>query len=205
MSWHYEPDFKLFTRHAAPHIPGPTTAYGILNLTNTQLRRKIAIHEAGHAVLMLDREIAFVTVQIADDLGHGPGKESPAGHVELHSSLTAPLPDALLGLAAGERAEDRWLREQGLWTSARAWVVEILASNDRQQIARVSWEAHGRPVTYGVSDDPRRDLAAMHDVADEALDDLWGHVLDVAEALDRHGRLDYAQAAAAAGYAPCGH
>jgi hypothetical protein len=202
MSWHYDTDFELHTRHAAPYVPGPTTAYEILNLTNTQLRQKIAIHEAGHAILMLDRSIPFLAIQIADDLGHGPDKDGPAGHVELHSSLTAPINDGLAALAAGERAEDRWFREQGLWTGTRAWVVEILARSDRQQIARVAQAAHGRPVTHGVNSDPQRDLSAIHSAADEALDGLWDRVLRLGEALDRHGRLDYSQAAEAAGYAP---
>ncbi|MEV8100536.1 hypothetical protein [Kitasatospora sp. NPDC085879] len=64
-----------------------------------------------------------------------------------------------IGVAGGERAQDRWLREAGLWTPDRAAAVELAAYGDR------AW----------LQDRPRScpDLMALHDMADDALDQVW--------------------------------
>lgn len=201
-TWHVDVQSGSITRYPKPSIAFPTTAYRILNLPEPLLREQIAVHEAGHAALALHLGIRFTSVSVADDLGHGPDTPSASGSVECTGDLTAPPCDVMLFAAAGERAADRWLRDTELWTPARAWVVEILADADRAVIDDVVRLLHPGGLTCGVSDDPSRDLAAIHDQADALLDRLWEQVGRVADALNERGRLTEEQAAEAAGLSP---
>ncbi|MFJ7908222.1 hypothetical protein [Kitasatospora sp. NPDC096204] len=199
-TWHRDPAFGMVTRHPMPTVALHTTTYRILDLPDALLREEIAVHEAGHAVLALHLGMRFTVVAVDDDLGHGP--DTPSGRIEVPGVLTAPAADVMLFAAAGERAEDRWLREAGLWTPARAWVVEILAEGDRDAIAEYARRLHPNGLTYGVSDDPSRDLAALHDQADALLDTLWDRVTALTATLTQRGRLTEEQAAEAAGFSP---
>lgn len=181
MTWHYEVNTGIHTRHPMP--AGPYDPFGVLNLTGSQLRRETATHEAGHAMTLLDIGIPFGEIVIADD----PADDSAVHGIQIPEAGPTP-PAVAVSLAAGERAADRWLREHGLWTPDRAWAVEIIAHGDRAQLDTRF---------------PGHDLAALHDKADRALDRLWPGVLRLGEALDRHGRLDYAQAVEYAAI-PCG-
>ncbi|MFI9331970.1 hypothetical protein ACIGZJ_31065 [Kitasatospora sp. NPDC052868] len=203
-TWHLDDESGLTTRNPKPLTERPTTAYRILDLPDPLLRQFIAVHEAGHAVLMLHLGMSFESVAIADGLGHGPDAPGSAGLVEIGTAYTAPLRDVMLVCAAGERAEDRWLREAGLWTPDRAWVTERLACHDRARIEEAVRAAHPDGPTYGVSQDPGRDLEALHGVADLWLNAFWREVLELAQVLDRQGHLTWVQAAGAAGVpVPC--
>ncbi|MFJ9693432.1 hypothetical protein [Kitasatospora sp. NPDC101183] len=197
--WHFEYNTGIRTRHPLPDVARPTTRYRILGLDDDQLRRDIAVHEAGHATLLLFWGIPFEFVEIAADLGKGSGS---GGRVAI--SGTAPFEHVIVELAAGERAEDRWMREVGLWSPQRAFAVEIGACGDRRAIDTAVRTVHGTGLTYGTSTDWTRDLAALHQRADEAVDAVWDRVLTLAEALERNGRLTHEQAAEAAGFTPVG-
>lgn len=98
--WHLDEESEMVTRHPFPTLTGPTTAYRILALTDEQLRHSIAVHEAGHAVLMLALSLPFECVVIADNLGRGPDDGRPAGFVHIAESYSAPLDHGLVQLAA---------------------------------------------------------------------------------------------------------
>ncbi|KJY38133.1 hypothetical protein [Streptomyces sp. NRRL S-495] len=198
-AWHWNRDFGLYTRQPAPRPDRPTTASRILNLPDPLLREAVATHEAGHAVLALHLGARLTSVSVADDHGRGPGAPGPAGRVDYEPDTAEPVRSILLAGAAGERAQDRWLRQADLWTEDRAWVVEILADQDRAVIERTVRLAHPDGPTYGVSDDPAVDLAALHDHVDVWLHDLWDQVMALAAALNRRGTLTGAQAAAVIG------
>jgi hypothetical protein len=188
MSWHYEPTIGIHTRNPTPNLPRPFTAADALNLDTTQLRRTTAVHEAGHAVMYLTHGIPFAHMEIGS-IGPDNDGITAAGQVKSLPTFTATTRQMAMVLAAGECAQDRWLREQGLWTPERGWAVEVASRTDRHQIVDI---------------DPGHDLDVLHHVTDRALDGLWDGVLRLGEALDRHGHLGYAQAAEAAGYAPLG-
>ncbi|WP_035796445.1 hypothetical protein [Kitasatospora mediocidica] len=183
MSWHYEPTTRIFTRHPAPDIDGRFDVRGLYGLPDSHHRQMTTIHEAGHAAVLLAAGIPFDHMS----LGQHPNTAAPqAGYVKC--TFTGTLETYIHFFAAGERAQDRWLREQGLWTPIRAWATEILAYTDRQGIAEYA---------------PADDLTALHDEVDTLLDGLWPSVLRLAGALNRHGRLSYEQAVEHAAI-PCG-
>jgi hypothetical protein len=190
MSWHYLPDAGIHTRHPTPNLPGTFTPNDALNLDPTQERRSIAAHEAGHAAAYLAHGIKFIDITIG---GLGPDENgiTPAARVRPLPTFRATDEQVLQVLAAGERAQDRWLREQGLWTPTRAWAVEVTAGHDRGEMKR-----HG--LDYDTSD-----LTSLHAETDALLDRLWPSVIRLGDALDRHGHLTYEQAVEAAAV-PCG-
>lgn len=185
MSWHHEPTTGIHTRHPTPDLTKPFTAADALNLTDKQLRHLAAVHEAGHAAIHLHHGVPF------DDMGIGndPTRNQPCGGYIHATNVTCTLNEFAHLQTGGERASDRLLHDLGLWTPARAWANELAARTDRLQLAEHM---------------PTDDLTAVHADVDRILDQMWPQVLRIAIALDRHGRLDYAQAAAAAGYAPLG-
>lgn len=202
IGWHFDAVTGLTTRNPVVTVDGPTPLHEVLALPDDQLRRAIAVHEAGHVAAMLHFGLPFESVAISDDLGKDQSRPGNAGEVTVSRSFSAPLYDALAMLAAGERAQDRWLREAGLWTATRGWAAEAGALGDRHKILGAVYENFGAGITYGTGDDPCRDLAALHDHTDALLDTLWGRVTALAEALDRRGRLSWEQAADAAGFSP---
>ncbi|MEW1911540.1 hypothetical protein AB0442_24355 [Kitasatospora sp. NPDC085895] len=190
--WHYDEESGMFTRHPVPDLPGETTLCQVLSLPDAELRRGIAVHEAGHAVVLLALGIPIETIAI------GSPDDDVDGFVRVAGTHRAALDDLLVMCAAGERAQDRWLREAGLWSPTRAWAVELLARHDRDRAADAVRITYDTELTFGTGDDPTRDLAALHRYTDHALDRLWPRVLNVAEALDRLGSLTELQAAEAA-------
>ncbi|MGW3183845.1 hypothetical protein ACWDD9_31710 [Kitasatospora sp. NPDC001119] len=200
--WHFDADTGLTTRNPTVMVDGPTPLYEVLALPDDLLRRAIAVHEAGHVAVALYFGLPFESVWVSDDLGKDPSRPGGAGGVTVSRSFSAPLYDALVMLAAGERAEDRWLREAGLWTGTRGWAAEAGALGDRDRINEAVYENFGEEVTYGTGGDPCRDLAALHDRTDALLDLLWSRVAALADALTQRGQLNWEQAAAAARFSP---
>ncbi|MFG2903678.1 hypothetical protein ACGF13_01230 [Kitasatospora sp. NPDC048286] len=201
--WRFDARNGMTTRNPRPELPSSVGVTEALDLPVDELRRALATHEAGHVLVMLHSGIPFKHVFIRNDLGLVPDPDQVgSGGAVVISPCSTPLRTGLMMLAAGERAQDRWLRETGRWTTRRGWLTELGAINDRREIYRAVDEAFGRDVTFGTSDDPCRDLAALHDHTDALLDTLWGHVARLAEALDRRGRLTGGQAAEAAGFSP---
>lgn len=171
------------TRNYAPDIEGGSDA--CLNLTATQLDYLRAIHEAGHAIAALlggaHLHSAAIVIGVAGDATGGEVRAC-----NLHDGHGFAVFSA-----AGERASDRWLREAGLWTPERAVANEVGARGDRQQFLAIN--AH---VGFG---DREVDYRMVHDLADQTLDQHWAAVLQIADQLAQHGRLDATQIVAIAG------
>ncbi|WP_146259306.1 hypothetical protein [Streptomyces tateyamensis] len=159
-------------------------------------RRAVSVHEAGHTVIALHVGMHVKDVKIVErtrDLGCGPrleleGTMSPGDYELAHSAVVKQL-------AAGERAEQRWLRDYGLWTQDRGWAAEMGALHDRDA-------AIPRLRMFTGSDDLATVLGAyVHfgDQAEEVLGQHWPAVLAVAGALDEEGELTGDQAATLAG------
>ncbi|MCX4598319.1 hypothetical protein OG819_55265 [Streptomyces sp. NBC_01549] len=111
--------------------------------------------------------------------------------------------DLAIWAASGERASDRWLREEGLWTADRDWVSEVCSLADRDNISgfdprwRVAYTDTERQQcrTDGVTP---VDLAATHAGTDEFLEEMWLAVRHVARLLYTHARLSGSQVRAVA-------
>lgn len=168
------------TRHRSPDNCEPG-----IDLTGRQLDYLRAVHEAGHAVAVLLGKAHLHSVEIviglADDETGG----------EVQACNLADGHAYAVFCAAGERAADRWLREAGLWTSARAVANEVGARGDRRQFLVIN--PH---VGFG---DRELDYRIVHDLADQALDPHWAAVLSVAAQLAWRGRLDADEIVALAG------
>ncbi|MFE4514199.1 hypothetical protein ACFRMQ_08400 [Kitasatospora sp. NPDC056783] len=199
--WHFDAETGLTTRNPKPTVTGPTPLFEVLALPDDLLRQAVAAHEAGHVAAMLHFGIPFKSVAIRDDLCAAPNGGNVA-EVDVTCGFSVPLYTGLVAFAAGERAQDRWLREAGLWTSVRGWAAEAGALGDRREIYRAVDEAFGRDVTFGASDDPCRDMSALHDHTDALLDTLWDQATALADALSRRGRLTEQQAAEVTGLSP---
>ncbi|MFJ7908221.1 hypothetical protein [Kitasatospora sp. NPDC096204] len=199
--WHFDAETGLTTRNAKPTTTAATPLFEVLALPDDLLRQAISVHEAGHVAVMLHLGIPFKGVAMRDDLRAALNGGNTA-EVDVTNGFSVPLAGGLVMFAVGERAQDRWLRETGRWTATRGWAAEAGALGDRREIYRAVREAFGKDLTFGASDDPCRDLAALHDHTDALLDTLWDRVMALAEALDRRGRLTAGQAAEAAGLSP---
>ncbi|WP_369183652.1 hypothetical protein [Streptomyces sp. Y1] len=198
--WHFDAWSGMTTRNPKPELPPGTSVTGALDLPVGELRRALATHEAGHVAAMLYFGAPFERVYIRDDLGVAPDHPGSGGAVVFGTTWSAPLRDGLIMLAAGERAQDRWLRENGRWNAQRGWVTELAAIGDRRDIYEAVQDAFDEDVTFAAGDDPCRDLAALHDHTDTLLFMLWEQVGRIADALARHGALTRAQASHVAGF-----
>jgi hypothetical protein len=103
------------------------------------------------------------------------------------------LTGAIAAAAAGERAADRWLREAGLWTEERAWVIERHAGHDRVYALKALHDA-GERLTFGERPGHPHDYATAQAAADRLLDELWQGVYRLADSLTQHRRLSGADA-----------
>jgi hypothetical protein len=183
------------TRYPPPPHRGRKTTTDVLALTADQRLRLTAIHEAGHAVLWhlagvrLDK-VLVRTVAEAAQLG-----VREAGQTIVAAAATLPLVDGLAVAAAGERAEDRWLREAGLWTEERAWVIERHAAHDRSH-ARDAVQGAGSMLTFGQRPGHPYDYVTVQADADRRLSAVWDGVQRLADALVTHREVDGSAVAA---------
>ncbi|MEU1663594.1 hypothetical protein ABZ547_08260 [Streptomyces sparsogenes] len=149
------------------------THYQTLGMTAGQGNYAHCVHEAAHAVTALvgGGHVCHARVNIPCRPGRlGAGDAVFGG---LHDARE------VAAIAAGERAENRWLQEAGLWTPRRAIAVEINASTDRR--ACTSRHPH-----FGFGD-TKRDYLTAHDAADRIIDRHWAEINTVAaELLKRH-------------------
>lgn len=145
-----------------------------LGLTETQSRMSTAVHELGHAVTWLAGGLHVRYLGV----GIGPGglaacdpvTQSPEEHLQ-----------RVIGVVAGERAQDRWLRETGLWTSSLGALAELGAAHDRAYV--FACDPEPRP-GFGDGD---VDYSVLHDLADEALDVAWDRIMAALPALTQAG------------------
>ncbi|MCX5158102.1 hypothetical protein OOK39_02150 [Streptomyces sp. NBC_00264] len=171
------------TRHSSPTVEGDSD--DCFSLTAHLLDYARAIHEAGHAVAALIGGAHLHHAQIVK----GPAT-TPEGGVTHACNLADGHAYATFS-AAGERAVDRWLREDGLWTPDRAVVVEVGANGDRS-----SFLAINPHVGFG---DKQIDYTVVHDLADNFLEQHWAAVTRVAHALTGHAHLEGDEIARIAG------
>ncbi|MFB7214665.1 hypothetical protein [Streptomyces sp. NPDC056255] len=145
----------------------------VLGLSDQECRASTAAHELGHAVLWMVQGIHVVEVGV--DALDGQAQCSP------------PAPEKRLewaiAVVAGERAQDRWLRETGLWTEDRAAMAELGASSDRARIFAAD------PMPRPGFGDGGPDYADLHALADQALDARWDTIQAALPALVREGTM----------------
>lgn len=174
----------------APPAPSDLDAHrnfrDFLELTESQELECTAVHEAAHAVLfhLAGATVEHVGIRMRREATGHPAR---VGVTEVDYNLT--LGSLFPALAAGERAEDRLLHEQRLWSPRRAWAVERLASGDRARIERTLLECTGRSMTYGTAPSSCCDYQNLHRATDAALTSAWSAVRTVADALVEHRHL----------------
>lgn len=165
-------------RHSAPDCGPSARAYrGVM--ADGQHEAQIAVHESAHAVAALasGAYVHYSKISSMDALWDAVS-ESADGAVPGGDTQACNLANALdfiVLMGAGERAEDRWLREQGLWTPARAVGVELGAYGDRRQVR--SLNPH-----LGFEGGPN-DYLVVHEFADRFVSEHWSAITTVARAL----------------------
>ncbi|MEV4975535.1 hypothetical protein [Streptomyces scopuliridis] len=179
ITWHDDITINgepYLTRHPAP-ATGDTKTELLSDLPNNQRQYLTAIHEAAHAVAGLGAhgyihhaQITPVTEVIAEPAtNHG----IPGGNVfscNLHDGQAFAV-----FLGAGERAEDRWLRQNNLWTPRRAYGIELGAYSDRRCF--LATNPH-----FGFGTD-HNDYRVVHDYADQMVAQRWDAITAVADVL----------------------
>lgn len=194
MSWHLNQDRPIYTRHPEPEGWGwrVTHTWQPFGFEEESRRGQMvyAVHEAGHAALFLRAGVPVVQMKF-----YSPQevRRWKAKAVTISGERERPLGAHMTCLAAGERAADRWLHEEGLWNTERAWAVERYANHDRKDLEDVVREHLGKDFTYGLDPGGELDCASVHDWADAGLDAVWGGVMALAEELVARRSLDRAQ------------
>lgn len=144
-------------------FPGGRSVIEEADLSPEQHIRAALAHEFGHFLVnwRLGAVMQALSVQNPE-----PGRISSRGVVRFHYLGGAGRAwRTLVGGAAGERACDRWLREEGLWNPARAVYAEILARHDRRDALLLD-----PSITF--LEGPG-DYRAFQDEADRLLEGLW--------------------------------
>jgi hypothetical protein len=178
------------TRNAPLEITGNATTESIANYAPAEKLASTAMHEAAHVVLYLatGHGIREIVIDASSDADSWISYEPYSGG----------WLDFAVSAAAGERAQDRWLRETGLWTPGRAWVAERYSWRDRRLVSVVVSQAHNEELTFGLVNH-WSDYAWIGDRAAEALDPVWDQVLTLARHLANHRHITGEQAARVAG------
>lgn len=176
-----------YTRNPPPRAwsrDGASVA-DMLNLTDADLRRCVAYHEAGHVVVGHRAGIPIMSATISAD---SDGGQTDVGDVRVAVGLD--LWAAFL--AAGEVALTRWLQRVGLLTPARAWAVEMGAIEDRRNLEEAVGGAT-TPMLVGYGSNASDHVISYADVCEAARRRMWmrwHEVEAVAEQLYRSGSLD---------------
>jgi hypothetical protein len=179
------------TRHPAPGGEPRSDAY-IGDLTHAQRDAMRAAHEAAHAIagLAFGGHVHSVMFRTTESLRTD---EQMDGSTISGDVKVCNLPDGFAlatFMGAGERAEDRWLREHGLWTPTRAAGVELGAYGDRRVVLD-----NNPHIGFGSG----QDYSTVHDLADHFLSEHWTRVLAVACELAARLRLSGDEVADLAG------
>lgn len=164
------------TRHRCPDSV-PCGTY-LDDLTDDQRDTLRAIHEAAHAVAGLAAGSFIHHARISTTTAlrnRTPNNEGLVIGGDVHACNLTDGPSFAVFMGAAERAEDRWLREAGLWTHTRALGIEIGAYTDRRHVLDLN--PH-----IGFDGGPN-DYLVVHHLADEFLDRHWNAVTEVADAL----------------------
>lgn len=129
-----------------------------------------AIHEAAHAVagLAAGSYVHDARISVTDEL------RADTDEVLGGEARVCNIPNGLhfiTIMGAGERANDRWLHETGLWTPFRAVGAELGAYGDRCNILRVNPHLG----FAGGSND----YLVVHHIADQFVEEYWGRITAV--------------------------
>lgn len=169
------------TRYSAPDRQAGACAY-LDDLTDGQRDHLRAVHEAAHAVsgLAAGAHIHYASISTTSALRDTSDTPAwaPANAVPGGDTRACDLTDGLGFIAfmgAGERAEDRWLHEQGLWTPTRAVGVELGAYGDRRHVLTLN--PH-----FGFDGGPA-DYLIVHHFADRLVSEHWSAITTVADVL----------------------
>ncbi len=190
--WHCAVDVDgvvTYTAHPMPRFTGEMRPGDLLGFDAGQRAWYDAVHEAGHAVIGASVGLSVVRATIVPDGGVN-------GQVTCEMREPLPWLDIAVHLAAGEQASLRWMRDVGLYTPIRGWVVEVLAANDR----RIAEDLPGGHPVITESAATWHDWRRIGAAARECLTVRWPAVLDLAAALVTHRTLtavDYPFTAAA--------
>ncbi|MER5432885.1 hypothetical protein [Streptomyces sp. NPDC002588] len=102
-----------------------------LDLSLETDRQGAAVHEAGHTTAAFVTGIDVTEVVLTPEQTQHPcDPTAGVSGITGVSRIAVPVGDYLTMLAAGEVAHQRWLRDSGLSTPARAWAVELGAMDD---------------------------------------------------------------------------
>ncbi|MPY47123.1 hypothetical protein [Streptomyces acidicola] len=177
--WHtnvYVDGVAYPTRHYALLDEDDDGTETVLGLKPDELHYIRAIHEAAHAVTAIagGAHLHHAQIETLDSATDNGGVTEACGLDD--GNLYAVFS------GAGERANDRWLREAGLWTPRLAVAVESGARSDRASFLEVN--PH---VGFG---DREVDYRVVHDLADQVIDRHWREINVVADALVQQIRLD---------------
>ena len=161
------------TRH--PALDGVTNSHEYLDdLTDGQMDLMRAIHEAAHAVagLAAGAYVHDALISVTGEL------RADTDEVLGGAARVCNIPNGLhfiTIMGAGERANDRWLHEAGLWTPFRAAGAELGAYGDRRNILRVNPHLGFAGGT--------NDYLVVHHVADQFVDEHWDRITTVGAVL----------------------
>ncbi|MFE2693673.1 hypothetical protein [Streptomyces mirabilis] len=194
-----EPAWPVWARYTrmSPPLYEVESTDSVAAYTPEEQALNTAVHEAAHAVLYMSGGYKIGGIVL-----HAPGDMSHLGRAQVdYLEASGPWQDFVLACAAGERAEDRWLRESGLWSADRAWVTECHAWRDRSQVAEVLQTCHNRALTFCGDHGDWGDYAWVMDRTDEALDRVWDQVLALTRYLVEHRTATGEEAARIAGFA----
>lgn len=164
------------TRHPAPDYGDNSDAY-LGDLPDHQRQYLRAIHEAGHAVAGLAARAHIHYAKITPAAKLATAAPTSIG-VSGGDVFACNFPDGqatAVYLGAGERAEDRWLHQNHLWTSTRAVGIELGSYSDRRRFLAIN--PH-----FGFGAD-RNDYRVVHDLADDLVAQHWNTITAVADVL----------------------
>jgi hypothetical protein len=146
------------------------TGNGVLgelaDFTAAQHLQSVAAHELGHFLVNWKLGARMFGISVMED----PSNVIPKGVVSFSHPDGDESRPVLIGGAAGERAYDRWLHEQDLWTPARAVCGEIQGKTDRGDALKAD-----PTITF---DGGPNDYRHLQDEADRILDAVWPLLLD---------------------------
>ncbi|WP_043463876.1 hypothetical protein [Kitasatospora sp. MBT66] len=156
-----------------------------------------AVHEAGHAVAALLLGIHVVDVELTSQAVEL--NCAPVVAVNGCTSVTYEVPESayLTMLAAGERAHQRWLINQGLWSPERAWAVERGARDDQSKAVGVLKGRFPEPAFIG----PALLFWQFRPAADALLQANWDRVASLGRGLAHRIHLSGNEAAELTGLA----
>ncbi|MFF5019541.1 hypothetical protein [Streptomyces sp. NPDC001165] len=181
-------------RHRPPAVGAFCCQGAGFGLDRKTERMAVAVHEAGHALAAFTLGVHVPAVSIREQEGILPCGHpyDVTGELDEVRLAGATVKQGMTVLVSGERAEDRWLRENGLWTEQRAFFTERGALGDRATARTILSREFGVPLRFGTSAPGAEDTAdwwRYHPISDELLTDVWPQVMLLAERVADAGAL----------------